>query len=393
MLRPDQKQGLMNCLGIKTVNVIELAQKLIQFDTITPKGSECLDFIQDYLSNLGFEVTRLPFSDVDNLFARKGLNSPHLMYVGHVDVVPTGSGWKYPPFAGIVDDGFLYGRGTVDMKGSIAAFLAALTKVEINGSISVLLTSDEEGPAKNGVIKVIPWLQETNNVPTYALVGEPTAVTEVGDTIKNGRRGSISFDISVYGKQGHVAYPQLADNAATPLIELLYELKTTLDDGTPDFQPSNLEVVKLSMPNKVYNVISGEAYAAINIRFNTLHSFESLTERVQLAMQKVHEKYQSICFLITPLPSAEPFISSSADWALMVSQAVSSVTGILPNCSTSGGTSDARFIQKICPVVELGLCNKTAHHVDEHANVADIEILQKIYENLIQNNLTAFLRT
>ncbi len=367
------------------MNVTELAQKLIQFDTITPKGSECLDFIQTYLTDLGFEVTRLPFADVDNLFARKGKNSPHLMYVGHVDVVPTGDGWAHPPFAGIVEEDILYGRGAVDMKGSIAAFLAALPNIQSNDSISILLTSDEEGPAKNGVVKIIPWLQENNQIPDYALVGEPTSVDQVADTIKNGRRGSISFDITVLGKQGHVAYPQLSDNAATPLIELLNNLKTSLDDGTPDFQPSNLEIVKLNMPNHVYNVICGIAHASINIRFNTLHSFASLTERIQLAMQKIHEKYQSVCFLIKPLPSAEPFISSSADWVVMVSKAVAEITGITPICSTSGGTSDARFIQKICPVVELGLCNKTAHHVDEHVSIADLEVLQKIYENLLNN--------
>lgn len=367
------------------MTVTELAQKLIKFDTITPKGIECLDFIQSYLKDLNFEITRLPFDDVDNLFARKGKGTPHLMYVGHVDVVPTGEGWKFPPFEGSIENNTLYGRGAVDMKGSIAAFLAALRNVEPKSSISILLTSDEEGPAKNGVVKVIPWLQENNHVPDYALVGEPTSVNQVADTIKNGRRGSISFDINVYGKQGHVAYPHLAENAATPLVELLHNLKTELDNGTPDFDPSNVEIVKLNMDNKAYNVISGTASASINIRFNTLHSFASLTDHVRMALQKIHEKYESTCFLITPIKSAEPFISSSKEWVETVSKTIKDVTNNDPTCSTSGGTSDARFIQKICPVVELGLCNKTAHHVDEHVAISDLEILQKIYENLISN--------
>lgn len=367
------------------MTVTELAQKLIKFETITPKGAECLDFIQEYLKELGFEVTRLPFDEVDNLFARKGNGTPHLMYVGHVDVVPTGDGWTFPPFEGAIEDNILYGRGAVDMKGSIAAFLAALKNAKPSGSISILLTSDEEGPAKNGVVKIIPWLQDNNHVPDYALVGEPTSVKQVADTIKNGRRGSISFDISIYGKQGHVAYPQLAENAATPLVELLHNLKTALDNGTTDFEPSNLEIVKLNMPNKAYNVISGIAHASVNIRFNTLHSFASLTDHVLSAVQKIHEKYESICFLIKPLQSAEPFISSSKEWVTKVAATIKSVTDQDPTCSTSGGTSDARFIQKICPVVELGLCNKTAHHVDEHVEINDLEILQKIYENLISN--------
>ena len=366
------------------MTVTELAQKLIQFDTITPKGSECLDFVQKYLTDLDFEVTRLPFDEVDNLFARKGKGTPHLMYVGHVDVVPTGDGWTHPPFDGVIEDNTLYGRGAVDMKGSIAAFLAALKKSKSYGSISILLTSDEEGPAKNGVVKIIPWLQENNHVPDYALVGEPTSVKQVADTVKNGRRGSISFDISIYGTQGHVAYPALADNAATPLVELLHNLKTVLDNGTVDFEPSNLEIVKLRMPNNAYNVISGTAHASVNVRFNTLHSFASLTDHVRSALQKMHEKYESTCFLITPIPSAEPFISSSQEWVTKVLQTVKSVTDQDAICSTSGGTSDARFIQKICPVVELGLCNKTAHHINENVDIADLEVLQKIYESLIE---------
>lgn len=368
------------------MNVLELAQKLIQFDTVTPKGSECLDFIGKYLESFGFEVSRLPFGDVDNLFARKGTDAPHIMYVGHVDVVPTGDGWTHDPFSGVVENGVLYGRGAVDMKGSIAAFLAAIPNIKTNGSISILLTSDEEGPAKDGVAKVIPWLKENNHIPipTFALVGEPTSVDKVGDTIKNGRRGSISFDITVQGSQGHVAYPHLANNAADPLIMFLGDLvSTSLDKGTADFDPSNLEIVKLNMPSSAYNVIAGVSYASVNIRFNTHHTFESLTEYVNL-IAKNAEKQFAVAFSITSLPSAEPFIAKSPEWTNIVSKAVEAEIGSAPACSTSGGTSDARFIHKICPVVELGLLNKTAHHVDECVHVSDLEMLQKIYERIFQ---------
>ena len=367
------------------MDVIEITKKLIQFDTVTPKGSDCLDFIGQYLEPLGFEVTRLPFGNVDNLFARRGSSDPHVMYVGHVDVVPTGDGWVHAPFAGVVDDGVLYGRGAVDMKGSIGAFLAAIPNIKNKGSISILLTSDEEGPAKDGVVKVIPWLKENNHVPTFALVGEPTSVDKVGDTIKNGRRGSISFDITFYGKQGHVAYPHLAQSAANPLIMLLEALiSTPLDDGTPDFDPSNLEIVKLNMPNDAYNVIAGVSYASVNIRFNTFHSFESLGKYIKMVALKTKIRYGGGDFSVIPLPSAEPFIADSPEWANIVSKAVEAETGVAPICSTSGGTSDARFIHKICPVIELGLLNKTAHHVDEQVPVADLKCLQKIYERIFQ---------
>ncbi len=374
------------------MKVTALAQKLIQFATVTPQGSDCLDFISDYLINLGFQVTRLPFGSgdnlsdhvVDNLFARKGSTDPHLMYVGHVDVVPPGDGWMHSPFAGVVEDGVLYGRGAVDMKGAIAAFLAALPLVESQGSVSILLTCDEEGPANNGVVKVIPWLEANHHLPTCALVGEPTSVNCLGDTIKNGRRGSISFDIATYGHQGHVAYPQLANNAATPLVALLNNLiATPLDAGTSDFQPSNLEIVKLHVPNDAYNVIAGVACASVNIRFNPLHSFASLEAYLNLMAKKVEACYPGINFAIAPLPAAEPFISSSAAWVAMVAKAVTAETGVAPTCSTSGGTSDARFIHKICPVVELGLLNKTAHHVDEHVLIADLQTLQGIYARVL----------
>ena len=364
------------------MDVLELTQRLIEFDTVTPKGSDCLDYIQVYVESLGFETTRLPFGEVDNLFARRGTAEPHIMFAGHVDVVPPGEGWTHSPFTGVVENDILWGRGAVDMKGAIGAFLAAIPYSQPKGSISLLLTSDEEGPAKEGVVKVLPWLVENNHVPTFALVGEPTSSERLADTIKNGRRGSISFDIETYGTQGHVAYPHLANNAASPLLALLGILtSTTLDEGTPDFDPSNLEVVKLNMPNNAYNVIPGVAYASVNIRYNTLHSFESLTNFIHDAARKVKEEFGET-FVINPILSAEPFLSSSANWGNIVAKAVESETGLKPLMSTSGGTSDARFIQKICPVVELGLLNKTAHKVDEQVSLSDLKTLQKIYERI-----------
>lgn len=368
------------------MSVVEITQKLIQFDTVTPKGSDCLDFIQSFLEPLGFEVQRLPFGKVDNLFARKGTTNPHLMFVGHVDVVPTGDGWTHSPFSGVVEDGILYGRGAVDMKGAIAAFLAALPNIQNKGSISILITTDEEGPAKDGIAKIIPWLQANNQVPTFALVGEPTSVYAVGDTIKNGRRGSISFDIVVHGKQGHVAYPHLTQNAANPLVMLLQNLTSQpLDEGATDFDPSNLEIVKLNVPNNVYNVIPGVSYASINIRFNTMHSFKSLEEYINLEALKVRAQYSLCDFTITALPCAEPFITYSDEWVSKVSKAVEAEIGLRPKSSTSGGTSDARFIHKICPVLELGLLNKTAHHVNEHVSLNDLIMLEKIYQRIFQN--------
>jgi succinyl-diaminopimelate desuccinylase len=367
------------------MNVIELAQKLIQFDSVTPKGADSLDFIQKYLEDLGFNIQRLPFGSVDNLFARKGNDNPHLMVVGHVDVVPTGDGWKHPPFAGVVENNILYGRGAADMKGAIAAFLAALADIQHKGSISVLLTTDEEGPAKDGIAKIIPWLESNNHIPDFALVGEPTSVHTLGDTIKNGRRGSISFDIVVHGRQGHVAYPHLAQNAANPLVMLLQNLTShPLDEGAKDFDPSNLEIVKMNMPNDVYNIIPGVSSASINIRFNSLHNFKNLEERINLEALKVKAQYGPCEISVTALPSAEPFITHSEGWMQKVSKAVEAETGSYPQYSTSGGTSDARFIQKICPVLELGLLNKTAHHVDEHIPIADLVSLQKIYQRIFQ---------
>lgn len=370
------------------MNCIELAQKLIRFKTVTPNGGDCLDFIAEYLANLGFAINRVPFADVDNLYAVKGQGSPHVLFVGHVDVVPEGDSWQYNPYEAVIDSGILYGRGAVDMKGSIAAFVSAVTQLEnFKGSISILLTTDEEGTAKNGVAKVIPWLQENSIKPDFAITGEPTSVAKVGDVIKNGRRGSISFEITVSGKQGHVAYPNLALNPATVLVQYLQELKQiVLDNGTENFDASNLEIVKLSIPNGSNNVIPAQAFATVNIRFNTLHDFHSLEELLNKKAEEILSHYgDGITIKIDAKPSAEPFLNSSPKWAKILQDAVLKITGYMPNLSTSGGTSDARFVYKLCPVLELGLLNKTAHHKNECAPLQDLQILEAIYIEILQN--------
>jgi succinyl-diaminopimelate desuccinylase len=369
------------------VDCIELAQKLIRFKSVTPHGSDCLDFVGEYLKNIGFNLNRLPFEDVDNLYACKGQGSPHILFVGHVDVVPEGDGWQHNPYAAVIENDILYGRGAVDMKGSIAAFLSAVTKVKnFKGSISKLLTTDEEGPARNGVVKIIPWLQERGIKPDYALTGEPTSVTKVGDTIKNGRRGSISFEITVNGIQGHVAYPDLAKNPATFLVQYLHELKQiVLDNGTTNFDASNLEIVKLSIPNGANNVIPDQAFATVNIRFNTLHNFQLLEELLnKKALEILRDYGNGIQVIINPKPSAEPFLNNDHKWAKILQDAVLKVTGYMPQLSTSGGTSDARFVYNLCPVLELGLSNKTAHHKDECVAIEDLQTLEEIYLEVLQ---------
>lgn len=370
------------------MDCIELAQKLIRFKSVTPNGNNCLDFIDEYLVKLGFSAKRLPFADVDNLYASKGQGSPHILFVGHVDVVPEGDDWQYNPYEAVIDNGILYGRGAVDMKGSIAAFLSVLTQLEnFKGTVSVLLTTDEEGIAENGVAKVVPWLQEKSIKPDFAITGEPTSVTKIADTIKNGRRGSISFEIIVNGIQGHVAYPKLANNPATVLVQYLHELKQiTLDEGTANFDASNLEIVKLSIPSGANNIISSQAFATINIRFNTLHDFQSLEELLNKKAEEVISHYgDGINIIIDAKPSAEPFLNSASKWEKILQNAVFKITGYTAQLSTSGGTSDARFVYKLCPVLELGLLNKTAHHKNECVPLRDLKTLESIYLEVLQN--------
>ncbi|MBW8309506.1 MAG: succinyl-diaminopimelate desuccinylase [Candidatus Paracaedibacteraceae bacterium] len=369
--------------------VAELAQKLISFPSVTPNHAGCLDFIQSYLTNLGFDCWRLPFGEVDNLYARWGQELPNFCFAGHVDVVPVQnpSIWQDNPFLDqLADNGHVYGRGAVDMKGAIAAFMIAVTellKEPLTGSISFLLTSDEEGIAINGTRKVVEWLQEKGETISLCLVGEPTSVRRIGDMIKIGRRGSLNVRVVVEGQAGHIAYPENFINPNTILLEYLTELKREpLDEGTEFFQPSNLEITSIDVGNTTTNVVPAKAEARFNIRFNSLHSGESLTQH----LKEVARRISSRIHLETRL-SAEPFYCSEESIASNIAQAVEAVTGQLPTLSTSGGTSDARFIKDIAPVIEVGLLNQTAHQDDEHVSIEDLETLQAIYAKILDSVL------
>lgn len=364
------------------MNCVDLAQKLIKFPSVTPQGTKCLDFIASYLKQSHFKVNRLPFENVDNIYASHGNGYPHIVFLGHVDVVPEGDNWDFPPYEAVIDNKLLYGRGAVDMKGAIACFLSAIQKINnFPGTISIILTSDEEGPAQHGTIKVLEWMERNNIQPDYAITGEPTCVEYVGDTIKNGRRGSISFDIKVIGTQGHVAYHELARNPITVLVHFLHVLKQmSLDTGTEHFDASNLEIVRINSPNLTNNVIGSEATATINIRFNNLHTFDELHNHLNNTANKVLKNYkQEYKIIINPLPSAEPFLGGDKHWEKIVSDSVKKITKKKVTFSTSGGTSDARFMYKICPTLELGLLNETAHKKNEHVALTDLYLMENIY--------------
>lgn len=367
------------------MKVTELAQKLISFPSVTPNHAGSLDFIESYLTKLGFDCWRLPFGEVDNLYARRGQDWPNLCFAGHVDVVPVHNpeAWQYPPFQDCLNgDGIVYGRGAVDMKGAIAAFMAAVSQIvkqPLAGSVSFLLTSDEEGLAANGTRKVVEWLKEKGEIISLCLVGEPTSVDTVGDMIKIGRRGSLNAHISVTGKAGHVAYPENFINPTTILLEYFNELKhSQLDQGTKFFQPSNLEVTSIDVGNPTTNVVPGKAEAKLNIRFNNLHTGESLTQYLRAAAARI-SSYINVDVRV----SGEAFYCSDQDIAHQIAHSVQEITGKIPVLSTSGGTSDARFIKDIAPVVELGLLNRTAHQDNEHVSFADLQVLESIYTAIL----------
>jgi succinyl-diaminopimelate desuccinylase len=369
--------------------VAELAQKLISFPSVTPNHAGCLDFIQSYLTNLGFNCWRLPFGEVDNLYARCGHELPNFCFAGHVDVVPVQnpSVWQENPFLEqLLDNGHVYGRGAVDMKGAIAAFMMAVTdllKEPLAGSISFLLTSDEEGIALNGTRKVVEWLQEKGETLSLCLVGEPTSVNRIGDMIKIGRRGSLNAHITVEGQAGHVAYPENFINPNTILLEYLTELKREpLDQGTEFFQPSNLEITSIDVGNPTHNVVPATAEARLNIRFNSLHTGESLCQHLKDVATRI-SPHLNLAMRI----SGEPFYCSEETVTSKIAQAIEAVTGQAPILSTSGGTSDARFIKDIAPVVEVGLLNQTAHQDDEHVSIEDLQTLQAIYAQILDSVL------
>ena len=371
-------------MAIASIDALALAQALIRRPSVTPKDAGALDILEAVLKELGFVTHRLPFGDVDNLYARLGDRAPHFCFAGHTDVVPVGEGWKADPFAAEVREGVLYGRGAADMKSAIAAFVAAVARIRApKGSISLVITGDEEGAAVNGTVKLLEWLKSRGERIDHCIVGEPTSVARAGDTIKIGRRGSINFKVIVTGVQGHVGYPQKAKNPIPVLAELVTQIAThRLDKGTEHFDPSTLAFTSMDVGNEATNVIPGEARAAFNIRFNDKHTPESLTHWVEDRALRMSE--ESGCrIVIKAQTSGVAFLTAPGKFTQLISDTVASITGQAPFFSTSGGTSDARFIKDVCPVVELGLAGATMHKADECVPVEEIGALTDIYAAIL----------
>ena len=375
---------------------VALTQALVRCPSVTPAEGGALTLLENLLRPVGFDCHRLTMTepgtpDVENLYARLGGSGPHLCFAGHTDVVPPGdaTAWSHPPFAGVIAAGQLYGRGTVDMKGAIACFVAAVGRTLAGckisgGSISVLITGDEEGPSINGTMKVLDWMVARGEIPDAAIVGEPSNPTVLGQEIKIGRRGSLSAEIVVLGKQGHAAYPELAENPVPKLVRILDRLSSLkLDDGTPDFQPSNLQVTMIDVRNTATNVIPAEARAKFNIRYNTLWTRPRLEAWVRTTCQDAAE-LTAAHFEITFSGTGDVFLTRPGALVDTMRDAVEHVTRRKPALTTNGGTSDARFIQAYCPVIEFGLTNALAHHIDERVAVADLEALTQIYEAFLQ---------
>ena len=379
----------------KPIDPVALTQSLIRCQSVTPAEGGALTLLEGVLSGAGFECHRMTFSepgtpDVDNLYARIGQHGPNLCFAGHTDVVPTGdkSAWFSAPFAAEMKDGVLYGRGAVDMKGGVACFAAAAIQYlaetpEPPGSISFLITGDEEGPAINGTAKVLDWLKARDERLDACLVGEPSNPKALGDEIKIGRRGSLNGHILVHGKQGHSAYPQKADNPVPKLARLIDRLSNApIDDGTEHFQPSNLQVTVLGARNDATNVIPAVAEACFNIRYNDIWSRERLEERVRLQCAAASEG-RDIRYDVTFSGTGGVFLTKPGPLVSTIVDAVQAVTGRTPELTTGGGTSDARFIKDHCPVVEFGLVNETIHQIDERVPVEDLHQLTKIYKHFI----------
>ena len=370
-------------------HAVELTQRLIRCPSVTPQEGGALDCLEAELSGLGFACERLPFGEgdsrIDNLFARRGGAGPHLCFAGHTDVVPVGdmAAWTHDPFAAEISDGRLYGRGAADMKSGIAAFVAAIARVpaeDIDGSISLLITGDEEGDAVNGTVKMVEWAAANGHRPDMCIVGEPTSPQALGDVIKNGRRGSLSGRLVVEGQQGHVAYPHLADNPVTRLLAMLAPVNgCELDAGTPHFGPSTANVTTVDVGNPATNVIPARAEAGFNIRFNTEHSADSLIGWLEEHFARIGGDWT-----VEWKSNADPFITAPGPLTELISESCRAVTGRTPELSTGGGTSDARFITKLCPVAEFGLVGQTMHKVDENVATADIDGLSAIYETAIR---------
>jgi succinyl-diaminopimelate desuccinylase len=368
---------------------LPLAQSLIRCASVTPADAGAQDALTELLGRLGFSVHRLRFGDIENLFARLGSSGPHICFAGHTDVVPVGTAnWRSDPFGGEVRDGVLYGRGACDMKGAIAAFVSGvaqyLSQHESSGglpkgSISLLVTGDEEGPAIDGTVKVLDWMRANDQIPDFCLVGEPTCPVKLGDVVKIGRRGSVNMTIEVHGRQGHVAYPQRADNPIHRLLQALTALTAVpLDAGTDWFEPSTLQVTSVDVGNAATNLVPASARAALNIRFNDRHSGASLIAWVRATLSRYADRSDLDASI-----SGESFVTKPGPLVDILLQAIRSITTIEPKLDTGGGTSDARFIVNYCPVAEFGLVGATMHQSDECVPVAELRELAGIYRNVI----------
>jgi succinyl-diaminopimelate desuccinylase len=378
------------------IDAVNLTKQLIRAPSVTPADAGAMDIVEQTLAGLGFACRRMKFGEIENLYARYGTTSPNLCFAGHTDVVPVGdaAAWSQGAFEAKEVDGVLIGRGAVDMKSAIAAFAAAseaaIAAGQIAGSLSFLITGDEEGVATHGTKMVVEALDIEDEVISHCVVGEPTSSEAFGDMIKVGRRGSINVDITVTGVQGHVAYPHRAANPVPVLLRLLLRLQeNVLDEGYPEFQPSNLEITQIDVPNTATNVIPGVARAKLNIRFNPHHTGDGLAKWIEAEAYEAGKAFQGQVTVV-PQISGEAFLTEPGPFTAVAAAAVRDVAGRDPELSTSGGTSDARFIRALCPVVELGLVGKTMHQVDEAAPVAEIRQLQAVYEKLIERYFAAF---
>ena len=382
---------------MKTLNQLQLAKELIRFPSITPVDAGIMKFLEKKLKRLGFKTKTLEFKErgfkpVKNLYARFGNKSPNFCYAGHLDVVPPGNikDWTTNPFRPSIKRGHLIGRGANDMKSSIAAFVSAVSKFlsknkKFDGSISLLITGDEEGDAVNGTKKVVEFLRKKREKINFCLVGEPTNPNVLGEMIKIGRRGSLTGKLIIFGLQGHVAYPSRANNPSTTIVNILKELKEIkFDKGTKDFQPTNLEVTKININNTADNVIPATAEATFNIRFNNKHSSNSLKKKLNKIFREITKKHKSK-FKIEYRVSGEAFLTKPNKTTFMIQNIIKKITKLKPKLSTTGGTSDLRFIRTICPGLEFGLVGKTMHKVDEAVSLKDLKNLTKIYENILKN--------
>jgi succinyl-diaminopimelate desuccinylase len=379
-----------------TADPVAIARDLIRCRSVTPEDGGALSFLQGLLEQAGFTVQRTIFTEdgtapIDNLYARIGVAEPNLMFAGHTDVVPPGNEatWSHPPFAGEVAGDMLYGRGAVDMKGGIACFVAAALDYlaahggKPKGSISLLITGDEESVAVNGTIKLLQWAAARGETFDHCVLGEPSNVETVGDTIKAGRRGSLNGTLVVTGRQGHVAYPERADNPVRGLVTLIAALQAPLDDGSAQFAPSNLEFTSIDIGNPTVNLIPGEARARFNIRYNDRHTLNTLKTLIEERAKAAAGGRIRYAFEWQP-SNADVFVTKPGVFTDLAVAAITEVTGRKPHLSTSGGTSDARFIKDYCPVLEFGLVGQTMHAVDERTPVADLIMLTAIYRRIIE---------